>query len=92
MRTETRGLSSRARKSAALSGSFERAQCQRLGYLLEKFGHGECTDALFGAVTQLGALPWVELEPAQASDLAPEVSVRDARWHVIVRWAPEPES
>jgi hypothetical protein len=83
-----------ADKLAALSGSFERAGCQRLGYLLERFGHHELTDALFRAVSRSRALPWVELEPAQAADpdFAPEITERDARWHVIVRRAPEPES
>ena len=83
-----------ADKLAVLSGSFERAGCQRLGYLLERLGHGQHADELFEAVTRSGAPPWVELEPAQAADpdFAPEVSERNERWRVIVRRAPEPES
>lgn len=83
-----------ADKLVVLSGSFERAVCQRLGYLLERLGHGQHADVLLEAVTGSGAPPWVELEPAQAADpdFAPEVSERNERWRVIVRRAPEPES
>lgn len=83
-----------AQRLATLSGSFERAGCQRLGHLLDRFGHREHTDALLAAVTQSGTLPWVELEPAQAADpdFAVQVSNRDARWHVIVRRSPEPDT
>ncbi len=83
-----------AHRLAALSGSFERAACQRLGYLLERFGHGEHAGLLYERLIVGAALPWVELEPAQAADpdFAPEASERDPRWHVIVRRPPEPES
>ena len=83
-----------ADKLAALCGSFERAGCQRLGHLLERFGHGEHADALYAQLSGRAALPWVELEPAQAADpdFAPEVSERDPRWRVIVRRPPEAES
>lgn len=83
-----------ADKLAALSGSFERAGCQRLGYLLERFGHGQHASVLYERLRGPAALPWVDLEPAQAGDpdFAPEVAERDPRWHVIVRRAPEPES
>jgi predicted transcriptional regulator of viral defense system len=83
-----------ADKLAALSGSFERAGCQRLGYLLQRFGHGQHASVLYEQLRGPASLPWVELEPAQAGDpdFAPEVTERDPRWHVIVRRGPEPES
>lgn len=79
---------------AALSASFERTACQRLGHLLQRVGHGQHASVLNEALTSRTDLPWVELEPAQASDpdFAREVRERDATWHVIVRRLPEPES
>ena len=63
-------------KLAGLAGSFERAGCQRLGYLLERFGHGEHAGVLYEQLIGRATLPWVELEPAQAvdPDFAPEVN------------------
>jgi predicted transcriptional regulator of viral defense system len=78
-------------KLAALSASHERSVSQRLGHLLDRFGHGERAVALHTALPQGPALPWVELEPSQAADpvFSPAPAERDERWHVIVRRPPE---
>lgn len=71
---------------AALSGAFERSVVQRLGHLLDRLGHQESTSALYEAVLQGSDLPWVELDPQQASDadFAPPPTQRDDRWRVTV--------
>jgi predicted transcriptional regulator of viral defense system len=80
-------------KLATLSASYERSVSQRLGHLLDHFGHGERTEALHAALPppQGSAVPWVELEPSQAANrvFSPEPKERDERWHVIVRRPPE---
>lgn len=78
-------------KLAKLSGKFERAIRQRLGYLLDQFSHPERTEALQAALPKGAALPWIELEPSQAADpdFSPEPKERNERWHVIVRRLPE---
>ncbi len=80
-----------ASKLAALSGNFERAVLQRLGYLLCLAGHGPKADGMDERLHQFSPLPWVELEPALANDpdFAPDPVERDARWHVVVRRIPE---
>lgn len=80
-----------AGKVATLSAAYERAVSQRLGYLLDTFGCSERAEALHEALAKSSALPWIELEPSQASDtdLAPEPQERNERWHVIVRRLPE---
>jgi predicted transcriptional regulator of viral defense system len=79
---------------AALSGAFQRSVSQRLGYLLGRLGHQDSANLLHETVLQGPALPWIELEPAQAADadFAPEPKERDKRWHVIVRRPPEPDT
>jgi predicted transcriptional regulator of viral defense system len=78
-------------KLAALSAAFERSVIQRLGYLLERFGHRDRAEPLHAALPKASALPWVELEPSQATDpdFSPEPKERDERWHMIVRRPPE---
>jgi predicted transcriptional regulator of viral defense system len=78
-------------KLAKLSGKFERAVLQRVGYLLDHFGHPERAEALHAALPQGLALPWIELERSQAvdPDLSPDPKERNERWHVIVRRSPE---
>jgi hypothetical protein len=79
---------------AALSGAFERSVVQRLGHLLDGLGYQDKTDLLYEGVLQGPALPWVELEPAQAAD--PDFTsapiARDDRWRVVVRRLPEPDA
>jgi predicted transcriptional regulator of viral defense system len=76
---------------AALSRAFERSVVQRAGYLLELSGFAEHGEKLHAALEGRSQIPWVELDPSLASDpnLAPEVEVRDERWHVLVRRIPE---
>jgi predicted transcriptional regulator of viral defense system len=76
---------------AALSAAFERSVIQRLGYLLERFGHRDRAEPLHAALPKASALLWVELEPSQATDpdFSPEPKERDERWHMIVRRPPE---
>ena len=82
-----------ANKLAALSASFERAVLQRMGYLLTLAGHGQKAYGVNERLMQQPPLPWVELEPALASDpdFAPDPIERDPRWNVIVRRIPEPD-
>lgn len=81
-------------KLATLSGAFERSVSQRLGHMLDRFGHQEHTEPLLDAISRGAPLPWIELEPAQAADadLAPAPTGRDEQWHVTVRRPPEPDS
>jgi len=78
-------------KLAALSASYERSVSQRLGYLLDRFGHRAPAEALHAALPRASATAWVELEPSQAADplLSPAPTEKNARWHVIVRRPPE---
>jgi predicted transcriptional regulator of viral defense system len=78
-------------KLAALAASYERSVSQRLGHLLDRYGHSERAEALRAALPQGPALAWIELEPSQAADpvFSPELKERDERWRVIVRRPPE---
>jgi predicted transcriptional regulator of viral defense system len=80
-------------KLGKLALAFARSVGQRLGYLLDALGYEDKTGDLHNAIMRGPTLSWVELEPAQAADadLAPEPIQRDARWHVAVRRAPEPD-
>lgn len=80
-------------KLIVLAPAFERAVVQRLGHLLDWLGFAAAAKVLHGTLG-VRALPWVELEPAQLrhADLVPDPVERDARWHVIVRERPEPDT
>ncbi len=80
-----------AAKLASLSAAYERSVVQRLGYLLDHFGHRERTEALHAAVAGRPVLPWIELERPQGTDteLSPKPQQRNERWHVIARRLPE---
>ena len=80
-------------KLAMLSTAFERAVLQRLGYLLCLLGHENKADLLREYILTNSPLPWVELEPALASDpdFAVKPITRDENWHVTVRRIPEPD-
>jgi AbiEi antitoxin C-terminal domain len=80
-----------AGKLANLAAGYERSVSQRLGYLLDRFGHNEHAESLHRILTKKSTLPWVELEPSLAKDLdlTPEPLERNERWHVIVRRLPE---
>ncbi len=81
-------------KLATLSGAFERSVVQRLGHVLGRLGYQDRTNLLYEGVLQGPALPWVELEPAQAADpdFTSAPTERDNRWRVIVRRPPEPDA
>ncbi len=78
---------------AALSGAFERSVAQRLGYLLERLGYRERTDALHDALARGGEMFWVELDPLEGADRDFSLAVveRAKRWRVKVRRLPEPD-
>lgn len=84
------GAKLRGEALAALSPAFERTVLQRLGYLLELAGHAPKARALLPLIAREPP-PWVELDPADASnpDFAPSHANRDARWRVVVRREPE---
>jgi len=80
-----------ASRLAALSPHVERPVGQRLGFLLDRVGHREQADDMYGALKACGSLAWTELDPKEngIADLAPEPVERNERWRVIVRRAPE---
>jgi predicted transcriptional regulator of viral defense system len=80
-----------AGKLATLAVEYERSVSQRLGYLLDLFGHNKHTEALHRMLTKNSTVPWIELEPSltKERDLAPEPQDRNERWHIIVRRLPE---
>jgi hypothetical protein len=67
---------------------------QRLGHLLGRLNFQDKANLLYESVLQGPALPWIELEPRQATDLpfAPAMTERDDRWRVIVRRPLEPDT
>jgi predicted transcriptional regulator of viral defense system len=80
-----------ATKLANLSVAYERPVIQRLGYLLDLFGHRERAELLHSTMAKSSALPWIELERSQAAKagFSLEPQERNERWHVIVRRTPE---
>jgi predicted transcriptional regulator of viral defense system len=80
-----------ATKLANLSVAYERPVIQRLGYLLDRFGHRERSEVLHATMAKSSALPWSERDRSQAADaeFSLEPQERNERWHVIVRRAPE---
>jgi len=75
----------------ALSVVMERPIVQRLGYLLDRLGHGQNAESMHASMQAKGAPRWTELDRKEASDadFAPEPLERDERWRVIVRRMPE---
>jgi predicted transcriptional regulator of viral defense system len=78
-------------KLGALAAHFERATIQRLGYLLDRLGHGERAQALHSHVFAKRPVPWVALEPQKRRlELSASKPVeRNERWHVTVQRHPE---
>jgi predicted transcriptional regulator of viral defense system len=78
-------------KLAAMSAHFERACGQRLGYLLDRLGHGERAHRLHDRLFDKGTLPWVPLEPEPRKSAKSESKVveRNGRWRVAVQRYPE---
>jgi len=60
---------------------------QRLGYLLERTGHGELAGEL-AEVVRAGKPKMIPLEPRSSE----EVSARDAKWHLLVNTTIEVEA
>lgn len=68
-----------------LAPAFERSVVQRLGYLFDQLGSEEPAASLHHHLGS-GNVPWVELDPSEASRATEESEVqRDRRWRVIVR-------
>lgn len=80
-----------AEKLSALAPAFERNVVQRVGYLLDRVGHGDRTEKLREYLSALLPLPWVELTPPPKDipELLPKPVERNDRWHIIVRRHPE---
>ncbi|WP_316171099.1 type IV toxin-antitoxin system AbiEi family antitoxin [Bradyrhizobium sp. SZCCHNRI1058] len=78
-------------KLAVLSGHFERACSQRLGYLLDRLGHGQRAMALHDKLIEKGSMPWVTLEPESRKENRTQTTPveRSERWRVIVQRDPE---
>jgi len=80
-------------KLASLAGNFERAIVQRLGWLLDRLGASDKTDALHGMLFAGTSAPWVALEPQKrGGKSASEPIERNERWRVIVHREPEIDS
>ncbi|TWI25364.1 type IV toxin-antitoxin system AbiEi family antitoxin domain-containing protein [Mesorhizobium tianshanense] len=75
----------------ALSAAAERPIVQRLGYLLDRLGHGERASAMHSGLMERGAVRWTELDSKETADpdFAPPIQERNKRWRVIVRRIPE---
>lgn len=80
-----------AEKLSALAHAFERNVVQRVGYLLDRVGHGDRTERLREYLSGSSSLPWVELmpPPKDIPDFLPKPVERNDRWHIIVRRHPE---
>jgi hypothetical protein len=78
-------------KLAAMAKHFDRACGQRLGYLLDRLGHGERAKALHDHLSAAETLPWVGLEPPKRGESVstPPPVERNERWRVSVRRYPE---
>jgi len=78
-------------KLAALAKHFDRACVQRLGYLLDRVGHTERTQALHNYLSPIKPLGWVTLDPLKRGEKMSELTPveRNERWHVLVQRHPE---
>ena len=83
------------RKLATLAAQFERAVCQRLGYMLDLLGADDGsapgTDALHDALFTRQSVSWTALEPLKRGQAAGKVEPveRNERWRVLVHRKPE---
>lgn len=75
----------------ALSMTMEKPVVQRLGYLLDRLGHGQIAGLMHASLQAGGATRWTEMDRKEARDpdFAPEPLERNERWRVIVRRIPE---
>jgi hypothetical protein len=74
-----------------MAAHFERACCQRLGYLLDRLGHAELANPLHERFFGKGSVPWVVLEPERRKAAKSESKPveRNERWRVAVQRYPE---
>jgi predicted transcriptional regulator of viral defense system len=80
-----------ATKLAELAAAAERPVVQRLGYLLDRLGHGDRAEGMLKILNDRSVPPWTELDRKEARDpdFAPGPIERNSKWHVIVRREPE---
>jgi predicted transcriptional regulator of viral defense system len=78
-------------KLAKLANHFDRACVQRLGYLLDRLGHGDRADAMHNGFSQPRSMPWIALEPPtyNTHDAPSPPAERNERWRVAVQREPE---
>ena len=79
-------------KLAVLCPKFESSVRQRLGYLCARAGHLQIAEVIQASLLNGRMFRWVELDPGQAGvdpDLAVAPTMRDSRWRLIIRRAPE---
>jgi predicted transcriptional regulator of viral defense system len=78
-------------KLAAMAAHFDRACSQRLGYLLDRLGHGERAQALHDRLSTAEPVQWVALEPPKRGEggSTPKPVERNERWRVSVQRHPE---
>jgi predicted transcriptional regulator of viral defense system len=74
-------------KLAVISAHFDRACVQRLGYLLDRLGHSERAESMHAHLSAIKLIPWVALEPSDASSTT--LVERNDRWRVTVQRLPE---
>jgi predicted transcriptional regulator of viral defense system len=72
---------------AVIAAHFDRACVQRLGYLLDQLGHSERAEPMHTHLSATKLIPWVALEPSDASSTTPVE--RNDRWRVTVQRLPE---
>ncbi len=78
---------------AALAAHFERANVQRLGYLLDHLEHSAVAEPLYHQLFAQSAVSWVKLDPARLKGMiAPtdgQPAERNTRWRVVAQHLPE---
>lgn len=75
---------------AVLAPHFDRACLQRLGYLLDRLGHGDRATSLHNRLSATKLMPWVALEPPRETDTSSGTPAeRNERWRVVVPRVPE---
>ena len=81
-------------KLAKMAAHFERAFVQRLGWMLDRLGASDKTQALHIALQAKRPVPWVALEPQRRGRRkhSGKPLARDERWRVIVFREPEIDS
>ncbi|WP_371260883.1 type IV toxin-antitoxin system AbiEi family antitoxin [Bradyrhizobium sp. Cp5.3] len=77
-------------KLATMASHFDRACVQRLGYLLDRLGHGERAQPMHDQLSATNSIPWAALEPQERTLATSEPPLeRNERWRVVVQRGPE---